>query len=89
MERIFIFIDGSNFYHALKEEIGRTDIDFLKFALKISKGRRLININYYNAPLNKEYHPEQYKAQQRFFNYIRNLPGYTLKLGHLELRDVN
>jgi len=88
MERVFIFIDGSNFYHALKEEIGRTDIDFLKFALKLCGNRRLIGVNYYNAPLKKEFNPEQYKEQQRFFNYIRNLPGYTLKLGHLELRKV-
>mgnify|MGYP000060397897 CR=1 FL=1 len=88
MERVFIFIDGSNFYHALKEEIGRTNIDFLKLAYKLCKNRNLVGVNYYNAPLKKEYNPEQYKAQQKFFHYIRNLPGFNLQLGHLELRKL-
>ena len=31
MERVMIFIDGSNFYHGLKEVIGTARIDFTKF----------------------------------------------------------
>ncbi|HOK56822.1 MAG TPA: NYN domain-containing protein [bacterium] len=88
MERVFIFIDGSNFYHGLKEEIGIRTIDFLKFAFKPCGKRKFVGANYYNVPLKKEYAPDKYKDQQKFFNYIRNLPGYTLKLGHLELRNV-
>jgi hypothetical protein len=28
MARIVIFIDGSNFYHGLKSNIGKTTVDF-------------------------------------------------------------
>jgi len=31
MERVSIFIDGSNLYHGLKNVLGRTDLDFARF----------------------------------------------------------
>ncbi|MCM8829498.1 MAG: NYN domain-containing protein [Candidatus Omnitrophica bacterium] len=88
MERVTIFIDGSNFYHGVKENIKKTNIDFMKFAQKLCGKRQLCGVYYYNAPLKKEFNFEQYKTQQKFFNYIQNLPGFNLKLGHLEFREI-
>jgi hypothetical protein len=34
MERVVIFIDGSNFYHGLKAKIGRTDFRVPAVALR-------------------------------------------------------
>jgi hypothetical protein len=34
-ERVAIFVDGSNFYHALKDNFGRADLDFGVLASKL------------------------------------------------------
>lgn len=31
MKRVMVFVDGSNFYHGLKANLKRTDVDFFKF----------------------------------------------------------
>jgi len=87
MERVCIFIDGSNFYYGLKYNFGRTDIDFYKLSLKLCGIRKLIRTYYYNAPRNKEDDEEKYKAQQRFFDALQKTPYLELKLGRLEKRD--
>lgn len=45
-----IFIDGSNFYHGLKNVVGKTNIDFQRLAEKLCGERELVRIYYYNAP---------------------------------------
>jgi len=51
MDKVAIFIDGSNLYHGLKHEIGNTKLDFQKFIDWLLAGRRLVRTYYYNAPL--------------------------------------
>lgn len=86
-ERVTVFIDGSNFYHGLKNCIGRTDIDFLRLGQKLcGKRRKLIRVYYYNAVIKQEDSPEGYKKQQRFFNKLYSVPYFELKLGRLESR---
>lgn len=88
MQRVCVFIDGSNFYFGLKDNIGKTNIDFHKLSLLLcSSSRELIRTYYYNAPVNKEDDVEQYKSQQRFFESVRRLPYVQLRLGRLEHRD--
>jgi uncharacterized LabA/DUF88 family protein len=85
-ERVAIFIDGSNFYHCLKEDFGTAAIDFGKLAECLANGRQLLRIYYYNAPVNAKTNPEQYKRQQQFFDRLRNTPYLSLRLGRLETR---
>lgn len=87
-ERVAIFIDGSNFYHGLKNCIGNTKIDFTKFAELLCKDRELIRTYYYNVPVNQNYFPDTYKEQQRFFDSLKSLPYFELKLGRLEKRQT-
>lgn len=87
-ERVAIFIDGSNFYHGLKDYIGNTKIDFTKFAELLCGNRELIRTYYYNVPVNQKYFPETYQDQQRFFDSLKTLPYFELKLGRLEKRMV-
>lgn len=49
-ERVMIFIDGSNLYHALKEKCGKTKVDFghLVEAL-VGASRRLVRVYYMSA----------------------------------------
>ena len=86
MERVTIFIDGSNFYHALKRCFGTASIDFEKLAASLVGSRKLIRIYYYNAPVNQAEEPDKFKDQQRFFDKLRSVPYLDLKLGRLEKR---
>lgn len=86
MERVAIFIDGSNFYHCLKDEFGIAKLDMGKLVEKVRAGRDLVRTYYYNAPVNQEDHPEQYQSQQRFFERLRQIPYFQVKLGRLEKR---
>ena len=95
MERVMIFIDGSNLYHglvrlyqAIYEDFESFQMDFACFADSLcGAGRRLIHTHYYNVPLRQQDDPEAYAAQQRFLSYIRSLPYFTLHLGRLVPRD--
>jgi len=86
MERVAIFIDGSNFYHGLKSNIGNTSIDFAKLGEVLCRGRRLVRTYYYNAPVDQTREPERYRSQQRFFERLKRTPYLSLKLGRLERR---
>jgi uncharacterized LabA/DUF88 family protein len=87
-KKVMIFIDGSNFYHALKN-LGVTSIDFKHLCDSlIGRERELVRVYYYNAPVNQSEEPEKYKRQQKFFNYLRNLDYFEVKLGRLEKRST-
>jgi len=85
MERVNIFIDGSNFYHGLKNHIGRTDMNFYEFAKLLCGGNRtLIRTYYYNAPYKKDkIDEEKYKSQQKFFSKLYSTPYLKVRLGKL------
>ena len=52
-EKVNVYIDGSNLYHALKSEAGRTNLDFGKFSAELVRNRKLIRVYYYNAPVDQ------------------------------------
>lgn len=87
-KRVMIFIDGSNFYHGLKECRGKANIDFAHLIKKLAQADRdLVRVYYYNAPVNRGEVPEKkYKSQQRFFAGLQALDYLELKLGYLERR---
>ena len=92
MDRVCIFIDGSNFYHALKEANLPVNVDFGKLAVKLTgPDRQHIHTYYYNTPLirprrdDPEYaeKDQRCRSQQRFFNALRFIPNLTFKRGWL------
>lgn len=91
MERVKIFIDGSNFYHGLITNLGTPKINFKKFITLLTTlttpERRLIHTHYYNTPVSQQDNPEKYQAQQKFFNAIRQIPHLTLHYGRLVKRE--
>lgn len=88
MERVMVFIDGSNFYHGLKDNVGKTRIDLQKFCnIVCGLDRRLVHIHYYNVPLNQKENPATYAEQQRFYNRLRLIPYFTLHFGRLVKRE--
>ena len=82
-ERVAVFIDGNNLYYALKNDLKRTELDFARFVDKIVDERSLVRVYYYNVSARKEDGEQRWKSQQAFFNYIRELPYFELKLGRL------
>jgi uncharacterized LabA/DUF88 family protein len=89
MKRVMIFIDGSNFYHGLKANLGKTSIDFAKFSeLLCGQEREHIRSYYYNVPLHREDDNGRYKKQQNFLEQLYETPLLTVTLGRLERRGA-
>ncbi|WP_243032473.1 NYN domain-containing protein [Thermus altitudinis] len=85
MERVAIFIDGSNLYKGLVQHLG-TDyrLNFVEFITLLTAGRKLLRAYYYNAPLPPE--DPAAKAHQSFLNYLKRVPYVAVRLGRLERR---
>ena len=84
-ERVIIFIDGSNFYHSVKETFDLHDnqVDFRKLIEILRAGRLLVGVYYYNASLDRGYNVEVYWKQQKFFSDLRNIPGFHVILANM------
>ncbi|MFB3893391.1 MAG: NYN domain-containing protein [Phycisphaerae bacterium] len=86
MERVSIFIDGSNLYHGLKTLVGRADLDFVKFVDWLVHARTLVRTYYYNAAVSAKSDARRAKDQQKFFGSLRRIPYLEMRLGRLEPR---
>lgn len=88
MERVMVFIDGSNFYYGLLETLGHARIDFACFCdLLCGQKRRLIRAHYYNVPVRQATDPVRYAQQQKFFHGLRSILHFSLSLGRLVDRE--
>jgi len=88
IERVMIFIDGSNFYHGLKKDVGNLDIDFKKFTELLTGSRKLVGVYYYNAPLDRIADPERYRKQQQFFEKLKKIPNFNVILVRMQKRKI-
>lgn len=86
-ERIAIFIDGSNFYHGLKRNIGKTKIDFSKLAKILCGERKLIRIYYYTVPRLRTEDEQKYQDQQKFLEKLKITPYLSVELGRMVKRN--
>lgn len=86
-DTVAIFIDGSNLYHALRENSGRTDLNFGEFVKKLCGSRRLYRTYYYNVLQEQSQYPEGYREQQEFLDAMRKTPYMEVRLGHTKLRQ--
>ena len=84
-ERVAIFIDGSNFYHSVRNttDLKNKKIDFAKLVNALKGDRLLIKTNYYNAPLDRGHNEKTYWAQQRFFSKLKQIPDFNVILCNL------
>ncbi len=91
-ERAIIFIDGNNWYHALRG-IGMSDLgrlNYAKISMKLAgPARKWRGTRYYIGQVNQAEAPAQYADQRRFFAQLGLLDGrITHHLGRLETRVV-
>ena len=84
--KIFIFIDGSNFYHSLEKSFRTAKIDLKKFSYFFSSYGEIKKIIYYTAALNISENPKEYGKQQKFLSIIKRVPNLEVFLGRLEKR---
>jgi len=88
MERVIIFIDGSNLYHILKKMFKSSkrlmDFNFEEFSKKIVRDRKLIRVYYYTAPLDWKKDEETYMKQQKFFDKLRRISNFKLILCRMQ-----
>lgn len=90
MERVCIFIDGSNLYHGLRNVHhgvrGTPHIDVQGLVNWLVGARKLVRTYYYNAALSTKHDAVKAQKQQRFFETLRRLPYFDVRLGRLEPR---
>jgi uncharacterized LabA/DUF88 family protein len=84
-DRIAIFIDGSNLYHALQSKFKRHDLNFTEFTSKLCGSRRLFRIYYYNVLQEPSQWPDSYRDQQEFFDILRKTPYLEVRLGSTKM----
>ena len=84
-DRVAIFIDGSNLYHALRANFGRYGLRFAEFASKLCGPRRLFRTYYYNVLQDPSQRAEGYREQQEFLNALRETPYLEVRLGGTKL----
>ena len=80
-DRIAIFIDGSNLYHALRINFRRYDLNFAEFASKLCGSRHLFRTYYYNVLQDAIQRPDGYREQQEFLDNLRRTPYLEVRLG--------
>jgi len=84
-DRAAIFIDGSNLYHALKNNFRRQDLNFAEFASKLCGSRRLFRTYYYNVLQDPTQWPDRYQEQQEFFGILCKTPYLEVRLGSTKM----
>lgn len=84
-ERVAIFIDGSNVYHALRDAFSRVDLNFADFARKLVGERKLTRVYYYNILQEPSLRPDDARGQQEFLESLRRYNYMELRLGKTKL----
>ncbi len=83
--RVAIFIDGSNLYHALQSNFRRHDLDFAEFTNKLCSSRPLFRTYYYNVQQDPAQRPEGYREQREFLDVLDKTPHLEVRLGSTKL----
>jgi uncharacterized LabA/DUF88 family protein len=87
VERVMIFIDGSNLYHitkALLPDKKPNDFNFKSFIQEILGKRKLVRVYYYNCPLDVSRDFDAYVKQQKFFEKIKKIENFNLILCRMQ-----
>jgi uncharacterized LabA/DUF88 family protein len=87
-EKIVIFIDGSNLYFSVKRAFGITKVDFHKLLEFLRQGRKLLRAYFYITSVPDQKDKEEARKQQKFLNFLRNVPYLEIKYGRLEKRET-
>ena len=88
-EKAIIFIDGSNFYHGMKEKrLSSMELDYAKFSRKLVLDRQWIQTRYYVGQVKQEGDLTAYQKQQKFLRRLKSFESVNYFLGKLERRQM-
>lgn len=87
LDRVAVFIDGSNLYNGMRDNLSNTRVNLQEFVKQLVNNRKLYRTYYYNAPLTDDYETDLRDGQQRFFESLRRIPYVTVRLGRLHRRQ--
>ena len=85
--RLAIFIDGSNLYNGMRENLESTRVNLQELIKQLMFDRTMIRSYYYNAALTEDYDDDLREGQQRFFESLSRIPYVTVRLGRLYRRN--
>ena len=81
-KKVMIFIDGSNLYHVLLKNCGRSDLMFSSFGEKLTgKDRELKKIFYYNVKQELQGKIKIPEEQKKFLKKLEKIDNLEVKLG--------
>jgi uncharacterized LabA/DUF88 family protein len=88
MERVMVFIDGSNFHHGVLDYCGKSDscLDHHKLSVAIANNRKLIRAYYYTARIINDGTPKAAhleKTQQRLISKLNRTPYLEVRYGRM------
>lgn len=84
MERVSVFVDGSNFYFGLKRNNRTMRVDYHRLSLALTGGdRKLVRTYYYNGAYDPAQSPDKARAQRPFFDSLERTPQIEMRLGRL------
>ncbi len=84
MNRICVFVDGSNFYFGLKRNNRTMRVDYHQLSLALcGEQRRLVRTYYYNGAYDPAQSPDKARTQRPFFDSLEKTPQLELRLGRL------
>lgn len=94
MGRVAVFIDGGYLDKVLASEYGMARLDYADFAAALCGRDEMLRTYYYHCPPwqgNPPTPEEQlrFSGKERFFDALRSLPSFEVRLGRLERRGVN
>lgn len=90
-ERAAVFVDGNNWYHALRETGIRAigTLDYRRISEKLVGRRRWVATRYYVGEIRQQSNPRLYAEQRRFLGQLRRTDArISVHLGRLESRVV-
>ena len=84
-DKVAIFIDGSNLYHALENNFRRHDLNFTEFVRKLCGSRTLFRTYYYNVLQEPAKRSETHRDQSEFLDVLQKTPYLEVRLGSTKL----
>lgn len=89
-KKAILFIDGSNFYHALKQNKSLDLFSYSDFYVELSKTFDIIGVNYYDAIKSSSLEPVNYSKQQAFHARLgKEIPNLVTRARKLKYLNVD
>lgn len=86
MERVMVFIDGSNLYKGVLEVAGRVGFNVKRVIDKLVQDRRLVRAYFFTAPRRPEDGMDEYRRQQGFLRALESIDQLQIAFGRLVRR---